>query len=55
MKGGVKGSDWDVTYRDHIQNKNGFTNSIKHQINPFIQFLYTTYSVWESKTWKLVI
>ena len=27
MKGSVKGSDQDVTYRDHIQNTNGFRNN----------------------------
>ena len=54
MKGRVKGSDQDVTYRDHIQNKNLFQKIIKHHINSFIQVLYTTHSVRESNTLKLV-
>ena len=50
MKGGVKGSDKDLKYMDHINNKNGFPNSIKQYINPFIQVWYATHSVWESNT-----
>ena len=48
MKSRVKGSDQDVTYGYHICHTNLFPNSIKHHINPLIQFLYTTHSVWES-------
>ena len=50
MKGRVKGSDQDVTYRDHIKNTNGFPNIIKHHINTFIQVGYTTHPVWGSNT-----
>ena len=50
MKGRVKGSDQDVKYRDNINNKNLFPKIIKNQINPFIQILYTTNSIWESNT-----
>ena len=40
MKGRVKGSDHDVTYRYNIKNKNLSPKNITHHLNPFIQFRY---------------
>ena len=50
MKGRVKGSYQDVTYRENIKNKNLYPKIIKHDINPLIQVLYTTHSIWEPNT-----
>ena len=45
MKGRVKVSDKDVTYRDHIKNKNLFPNSIKHHKSLHTSMVYISFSM----------